>query len=101
MVSDERILGSGEFIEGLLSAEGEGEADSGVEGRVPDLPTLLSKISKKEGVEEEKVRRGSEAIGGECTESILQAGVKRMDILGQRLRVFGCNHFAGQSVASF
>ena len=45
---------------------------TGREGRVPDLQSLLEKISKKEGMEEQRgSRRRSEAIGGRCKESIL------------------------------
>ena len=58
-VSDERILGSGEFIEQLLSeAEEKAKETLGWRGRVPSLQTLLSKISKRDGVEEEKIRGG-------------------------------------------
>jgi len=59
--SDERILGSEEFIEGLLSeAEEKAKQTLGWRGRVPDLPTLLSKISKKEGVGAQEVRGGDQ-----------------------------------------
>ena len=58
-VSDERILGRGEFIEQLLSeAEEKAKETLGWRGRVPCLQILLSKISKRDGVEEEKVRGG-------------------------------------------
>ena len=58
-VSDERILGSGEFIEQLLSeAEEKAKETLGWRGRIPSLQALLSKISKRDGVEEEKVRGG-------------------------------------------
>ena len=58
-VSDERILGSGEFIEQLLSeAEEKAKETLGWRGRVPSLQTLLSKVSKRDGVEEKKVRGG-------------------------------------------
>jgi len=57
--SDERILGSGEFIEQLLSeAEEKAKETLGWRGRVASLQALLSKISKRDGVEEEKVRGG-------------------------------------------
>jgi len=83
-VSDERILGSGEFIEGLLSeAEEKAKQTLGWRGRVPDLQTLLSKISKKEGVEQQKVR------GGDQRRSVVRArkvfcrlAVKRMGYSG-------------------
>jgi putative transposase len=55
--SDERILGSGEFIEQVLS-ETEEKARETLRwrGRGSDLQSLLSKISKKKGVEEQQVR---------------------------------------------
>jgi putative transposase len=82
--SDERILGSGEFIERLLSeAEEKAKQTLGWRGRVPDLQTLLSKISKKEGVEQQKVR------GGDQRRSVVSArkvfcklAVKRMGYSG-------------------
>jgi putative transposase len=58
-VSDERILGSGEFIEQLLlEAEEKAKETLGWRGRVPSLQALLWKISKRDGVEEEEVRGG-------------------------------------------
>ena len=58
-VSDERILGSGEFIDQLLSeAEEKAKETLGWRGRVPSLQTLLLKISKRDGVVEKKVRGG-------------------------------------------
>jgi putative transposase len=59
MASDERILGSGGFIEQVLSeAEEKAKQMLGWKGRVADLQTLLSRKSKKEGVEGQKVRGG-------------------------------------------
>jgi hypothetical protein len=57
VASDERILGSGEFIEQVLS-ETEEKAKETLRwrGRVPDLQSLLSEVSKKKGVEEQEVR---------------------------------------------
>ena len=56
---DERILGSGEFIEQLLSeAEEKAKKTLGWRGRIPSLQALLLKISKRDGVEEENVRGG-------------------------------------------
>ncbi len=58
-VSDERILGSGEFIDQLLSeAEEKAKETLGWRGRVPSLQTLLLEISKRDVVEEKKVRGG-------------------------------------------
>jgi hypothetical protein len=60
-VSDERILGSGEFIEQVLSeAEEKAKETLGWRGRVPDLKTLLLKISNQEGVEQKRVRGGDQ-----------------------------------------
>ncbi|MBM4333599.1 MAG: hypothetical protein FJ117_20680 [Deltaproteobacteria bacterium] len=57
VASDERILGSGDFIEEVLSeAEEKAKQTLGWRGRVPDFQTLLSKISNKVGVEGQKVR---------------------------------------------
>jgi hypothetical protein len=84
MVSDERILGSGEFIEGLLSgAEEKAKRTLGWRGRVLDLPTLLSKISKKEGVEEEKVRGGDQRrLVVSARKVFCRLAVKRMGYSG-------------------
>jgi putative transposase len=57
--SDERILGSGEFIERVLSEAEESFKEAlKWRRRVLDLPGLLEKISKKETVEEQKIREG-------------------------------------------
>jgi hypothetical protein len=88
--SDDRILGSGEFIERLLSeAEEKAKQTLGWRGRVPDLQTLLSKISKKEGVEQQKVR------GGDQRRSVVSArkvfcklAVKRMGYSGASVARF-------------
>ena len=103
-VSDERILGSGEFIEQVvIGSGGEGEGDSGVErkgSRSPDL--VVEDIEERGRGRAEGAGRGSEAIGGECTESILPAGSEENGIFwGVGCAVFGGNHFAGQSVCQF
>jgi putative transposase len=57
--SDERILGSGDFIEQLLAeAEEKVKETFGWKRRIPSLQDLLLKISKIEGVEEKKLRVG-------------------------------------------
>jgi len=59
MTSDQRILGSGEFVERVMAEAEEGMKEAlGWRGRVPDLESLLRKISKKEGVDGERVRGG-------------------------------------------
>ena len=89
-VSDERILGSGEFIEELLSeAEEKAKATLGWRGRIPDLPSLLSKISKREGVEEQKVR------GGDRRRSVVRARKIFCQVAAKRLG------YTGASVARF
>ena len=88
--SDERILGSGEFIEQLLSeAEEKAKETLGWRGRIPDLPRLLSKISKKEGVEKQKV------WGGDRRRSVVGARKVFCQVAVKR---FG---YSGASVARF
>ena len=88
--SDERILGSGEFIEQLLSeAEEKAKETLGWRGRIPDLPRLLSKISKKEGVEEQKV------WGGDRRRSVVGARKVFCQVAVKRLG------YTGASVARF
>jgi hypothetical protein len=84
MASDERILGSGDFIEQVLSeAEEKAKQMLGWKGRVADLETLLSMISKKEGVEGQKVRGGDrkEAVVG-ARKVFCQVAVKRLGYSG-------------------
>jgi len=89
-LSDARILGSGEFIEELLSeVEEKAKETLGWRGGVPSLPVLLSKISKKEGVKEEKVR------GGDRRRSVV--GVRKL-FCQIGVRKLG---YAGASVARF
>jgi REP element-mobilizing transposase RayT len=57
--SDERILGSGDFVERMLSeAEEKVKETLRWRQRVPDLKTLLTKVAGGEGVQEERVRGG-------------------------------------------
>ncbi len=87
-VSDERILGSGNFIEDMLSETKE-EETLGWRGRIPDLPRLLSKVPKKEGVEEQKVR------GGDRGRSVVRARKIFCQVAAKRLG------YTGASVARF
>jgi chromosomal replication initiation ATPase DnaA len=87
-VSDERILGSGEFIEQLLSEE-KAKQTLGWRGRVPDLKTLLLKISNQEGVEQKRVR------GGDQRRSVARARKVFCKLAVKRLG------YSGASVARF
>ena len=50
---------SGEFVERKMAEAEQGMKEAlGWRGRIPDLESLLRKISKKEGVDGEKVRGG-------------------------------------------
>ena len=88
--SDERILGRGEFIEELLSeAEEKAKETLGWRGRIPDLPRLLSEISKKEGVEEKKVRgadRRRSVVG--ARKVFCRVAVKRLGYSGAAVARF-------------
>jgi hypothetical protein len=84
MASDERILGSGDFIEQVLS-ETEDKAKETLRwrGRVPDLQSLLSKISKKRGVEEQEVRGGDQRRSVASARKVFcKLAVKRMGYSG-------------------
>ncbi len=59
--SDERILGSGEFIERVfLEAEERVRETLAWRGRVPGLKVLLEEVSKREGVESGRVLGGDQ-----------------------------------------
>ncbi len=89
-VSDERILGSGEFIEQLLSeAEEKAKETLGWRGRIPDLGRLLSRISKKEHVEEQKVRGGDRRRSVVGARKVFpQVAVKRLGYTGASVARF-------------
>jgi len=90
MVSDERILGSGEFVEELLSeAEEKTKETLGWRGRIPDLPRLLSEISRRAGVKEQKVR------GGDRGRSVVRARKVFCQVAAKKLG------YTGASVARF
>jgi len=90
VASDERILGTGDFIEQVLSeAEEKAKQTLGWKGRVPDLQSLLSKISKKAGVEGEKVRGGDRrrSVVG-ARKVFCQLAVKRIGYSGAAVARF-------------
>jgi len=56
---DDRILGSGEFVEGLLSEADARERETlRLRGRVRDLESFAHRIGKGEGIREEELRSG-------------------------------------------
>ncbi len=56
---DDRILGSGEFVEGLLSEADKRERDTlRLRGKVQDLGSLARRVGKREGVGELELRSG-------------------------------------------
>lgn len=90
MASDERILGSGDFIEQVLS-ETEDKAKEALRwrGRVPDLQSLLSKISKKKGVEEQEVRGRDQRRSVVSARKVFsQVAVKRLGYSGAAVARF-------------
>jgi len=90
MASDERILGSGDFIEQVLS-ETEDKAKETLRwrGRVPDLQSLLSKISKKRGVEEQEVRGRDQRRSVVSARKVFsQMAVKRLGYSGAAVARF-------------
>jgi hypothetical protein len=90
MVSDERILGSGDFIEQVLSeTEGKAKETLGWRGRVPDLQSLLSKISKEKGVGEQEVRGRDQRRSVVSVRKVFsQMAVKRLGYSGAAVARF-------------
>jgi len=59
VASDERILGSGEFVQRLLSEVDDREKETlRLSSLIRDLPSLASRIAEGEGVTEEELRSG-------------------------------------------
>ena len=78
--SDERILGSGEFVEGLLSEVEKREKESlRLERKVVGLPVLMRRLVAGEGLEEAEVRSGDRRGIGERHVRIgsIRANVRR------------------------
>jgi len=90
VASDERILGSGDFIDQVLSeAEEKAKQTLGWKGRVPDLESLLSKVAEREGVEGEKVRGGDRRRSVVGARKIFcQLAVKRIGYSGAAVARF-------------
>ena len=60
IASDERILGSGEFIERLIAEAEQREKETlRLKARVPDLQELAERISKMQGIERDELIMGS------------------------------------------
>ena len=90
VASDKRILGSGEFIEQVLS-ETEEKAKETLRwrGRVPDLQSLLSEVSKKKGVEEQEVRGRDQRRSVVSVRKVFsQIAVKRLGYSGAAVARF-------------
>lgn len=59
VASDERILGSGEFVEGLLSEEEKREKETlRLTRKVVGIPALMKKVVAGEGLKEGDLRSG-------------------------------------------
>jgi len=88
--SDERILGSGEFIEQVLSETGEKAKETlRWRGRVADLQSLLSEVSKKKGVEEQEVRGRDQRRSVVSARKVFsQIAVKRLGYSGAAVARF-------------
>ena len=81
MASDERILGSGAFVERVIAeAERREKETLRLRRRVPDLSALLSEVSRREGLDEEELKRVrrrrevSTAIKGFCQLAVKKYG---------------------------
>jgi putative transposase len=60
VASDERILGSGEFVQRLLSeVDGREKETLRLSSLMRDLPSLASRVAEGEGITEEQLRSGS------------------------------------------
>ena len=56
LVSDERILGSGSFIERVIAEAEEREKETlRLKKKVPDLSALLKEVAEKEGMDEKEL----------------------------------------------
>ncbi len=84
MASDERILGSGEFIEEVMSqAEKRLEETLRLKARKVELGTLASRVSRSEGTDWDLVRSGSRAAKVVKTRRLFcQLAVKRWGYSG-------------------
>ncbi len=84
MFSDERILGSSEFVNNVISeAEEKSKETLRLTLKISDLPSLALKICKEEGIEETELRSGLRKREFVKTRRIFcQIAVKRMGYSG-------------------
>ena len=80
VASDERVLGSGEFVEGLLCAAEEREKETlRLARKVVSLPVLMKALVAGEGMEEAEVRSGDRRRGVVIARRLFcQLAVRRM-----------------------
>ena len=90
VATDERILGSGDFVEQVLAqAEEQVQATLGWRGRAPTLAGLLDTIAHGEGVEPARVRGGDRKRDAVRARRILcQVAVKRLGYSGAMVARF-------------
>jgi putative transposase len=81
---DQRILGSSEFVEGLLSeAERRTKETLRIKKKIPDLASLGREIMRKEGLREEELRSGSRKRGiSKGRRLFCQLAVRKMGYTG-------------------
>ncbi len=88
--ADERILGSGDFVEQMLAqAEGSVKATLGWRGRAPTLTVLLDKVARREAVEPARIRGGDRKRDAVRARKILcQVAVKQLGYSGAAVARF-------------
>ncbi len=100
--SDERILGSSEFVEGVIvDAEEKAKETLRLTMKIADLPSLLRRIGEWQGVEERELRSGLRKRQVVKSRRIsCQIGVKKMGYLGADVaRFLGTNTSAVNRLA--
>ena len=104
MPSDERILGSGGFVERVIAeAEAKEKETLRLRRKVPELRALLREVALKEGMEEQEVKvREEDERGYKSDQAFLSTGGERVRAYGsERCTLFGGHDLLGQSVCCF
>ena len=90
MKSDERILGSGGFVERVMrEAEGKERETLRLRRKVPELSALLREVAEKKGMEEEEarsLRRTREVV--RVTKLFCQLAVRKFGYTGASVARF-------------
>jgi hypothetical protein len=88
--SDQRILGSSEFVEDLLSgAEWRIKETLRISKKIPDLATLARKIARKEGFREDELRSGGrKKVTSRGRRLFCQSAVREMGYPGAEVARF-------------